>query len=95
MNDALEGQKRPPPGVRPAPLPEVAWPQVAVTVGYVAAVAPSLAVVRELNLLHDDRHRTVPPPAVAAGACAGGGGGEGAGRGEEDGGGGGHEDAAA
>ena len=54
LNDALEGQKRPPPGVRPAPLPEVAGPQVAVTVGYVAAVAPSLAVVRELDLLHDD-----------------------------------------
>ena len=32
MNDALEGQKRPP----PAPLPEVAGPQVAVTVGDVA-----------------------------------------------------------
>ena len=54
LNDALEGQKRPPPGVRPAPLPEVAGPQAAVTVGYVAAVAPSLAVVRELDLLHDD-----------------------------------------
>ena len=54
LNDALEGQKRPPPRVRPAPLPEVAGPQAAVTVGYVAAVAPSLAVVRELDLLHDD-----------------------------------------
>ena len=41
-------------GLRPAPLPEVAGPQAAVTVGYVAAVAPSLAVVRELDLLHDD-----------------------------------------
>ena len=40
--------------MRPAPLPEVAGPQAAVTVGYVAAVAPSLAVVRELDLLHDD-----------------------------------------
>ena len=32
---------------------EVAGPQAAVTVGYVTAVAPSLAVVRELDLLHD------------------------------------------
>ena len=39
VNDALEGQKRPPPGERPAPLPEAA-----VTVGYVAAEAPSLVV---------------------------------------------------
>ena len=30
--------------MRPAPLPEVAGPQAAVTVGYVAAVPPSLAV---------------------------------------------------
>ena len=36
LDDALVGQKRPPPGVRPAPLPEVAGPQAAVTVGYVA-----------------------------------------------------------
>ena len=50
---APRGQEQPPPGVRPAPLPEVAGPQAAVTVGYVAAVAPSLAVVRELDLLHD------------------------------------------
>ena len=50
LDVALEGQKRPP----PRPLPEVAGPQVAVTVGYVAAVAPSLAVVRELDLLHGD-----------------------------------------
>ena len=35
------------------PLPEVAGPQAAVTVGYVAAVAPSLAVVRVLDLVHD------------------------------------------
>ena len=54
LDDALEGQMRPPPGVRPAPLPGVAGPQAAVTVGYVATVAPSLAVVRELDLLHDD-----------------------------------------
>ena len=47
VNDALEGQKRPPPGMRPAPLPEVAGPQVAVTVGYVAAGAPSLTVVSD------------------------------------------------
>ena len=45
LNEALEGQKRPPPGMRPAPLPEVAGPQAAVTVGYVAAGAPSLTVV--------------------------------------------------
>ena len=37
-------QKRPPPGERPAPLLEVAGPQAAVTVGYVAAEAPSLVV---------------------------------------------------
>ena len=40
--------------MRPAPLPEVAGPQAAVTVGYVAAVAPSLAVVPVSDLLHDD-----------------------------------------
>ena len=51
---APRGQEQPPLGVRPAPLPEVAGPQAAVTFGYVAAVAPSLAVVRELDLLHDD-----------------------------------------
>ena len=43
--DALKGQKRPPPGMRPAPLPEVARPQAAVTVGYVAAGAPSFTMV--------------------------------------------------
>ena len=42
VNDALEGQKRPPPGERPAPLSEVAGPQAAVTVGYVAARVPLL-----------------------------------------------------
>ena len=42
MNDALEGQKRPPPGMRLAPLPEVAGPQAAVTGGYVAAGVPLL-----------------------------------------------------
>ena len=43
---ALEGQKRPPPGTRPEQLPEVAGPQLAaVTVGFVAAGAPSLTVV--------------------------------------------------
>ena len=51
VNDALQGQKRPPPGMRPAPLPEVAGPQATVTVGYVAAGAPSLTVV----LVSDDR----------------------------------------
>ena len=40
--DALEGQKRPPPGKRPAPLSEVAGPHAAVTVGYVAAGVPLL-----------------------------------------------------
>ena len=40
--DALRGQKRPPPGTRPAPLAEVAQPQWgAVTVGYVAATVTS------------------------------------------------------
>ena len=43
VNDALEGQKRPPPGVRPAPLSEVSGPQAAVTVGYVAAGVPLLS----------------------------------------------------
>ena len=48
VNDALEGLKRPPPAERPAPLSEVAGPQAAVTVGYVAAGvlllgAPSMA----------------------------------------------------
>ena len=52
--DALEGQKRPPPGMRPAPLPEVAGPQAAVTVGYVAAGAPSLAEVPVSDMMHDD-----------------------------------------
>ena len=47
-------QEQPPPGVRPAPLSEVAGPQAAVTVGYVAAVAPSLPVVLVADLLHDD-----------------------------------------
>ena len=51
---APRGQEQPPPGVRPAPLSEVAGPQAAVTVGYVAAVAPSLAVVPVSDLLHDD-----------------------------------------
>ena len=41
-------------GVRQAPLPEVAGPQAAVTVGYVAAVAPSLAVVLVSDMMHDD-----------------------------------------
>ena len=41
-------------GVRPAPLSEVAGPQAAVTVGYVAAVAPSLAVVLVSDMTHDD-----------------------------------------
>ena len=51
---APRGQGQPPPGVRPAPLSEVAGPQAAVTVGYVAAVAPSLAVVLVSDMLHDD-----------------------------------------
>ena len=45
VNDALEGQKRPPPGMRPAPLPEVAGPQAAVTGGYVAAGATLLGAL--------------------------------------------------
>ena len=51
---APRGQEQPPPGVRPAPLSEVAGPQAVVTVGCVAAVAPSLAVVLVADLLHDD-----------------------------------------
>ena len=58
MNDALEGQTRPPLGERPAPLPEVAGPQAAVTVGYVAAEAPSLVVPRRARRCH----HPVPPP---------------------------------
>ena len=41
-------QKRPPPGERPAPLSEVAGPQSAVTVGYVAATVPLVGEVEEL-----------------------------------------------
>ena len=44
-NDGLRAQTTPLPGVRPAPLPEVAGPQAAVTVGFVAAGTFSLAVV--------------------------------------------------
>ena len=43
--DAPRGPMPPLPGARPAPLSEVAGPQAAVTVGYVAAGAPSLTVV--------------------------------------------------
>ena len=49
---APRGQEQPPPGVRTAPLSEVAGPQAAVAVGYVAAVAPSLAVVLVSDLMH-------------------------------------------
>ena len=43
-HDALRGQKRPPPGTRPALFAEVAEPQnVAVTVGYVASTVLLLA----------------------------------------------------
>ena len=42
-HDGLRAQKRPLPGTRPAPVAEVAGPQVrADTVGYVAAVRPQL-----------------------------------------------------
>ena len=41
---APRGQNTPPPGSRPAPLLEVAGPQAAVTVGHMAAEAPSLVV---------------------------------------------------
>ena len=52
---ALEGQKRPPPGERPAPLSEVAGPEAAVTVGYVAAAVPRLTpVVMEQGPAHDN-----------------------------------------
>ena len=53
-NDGLRAQKRPLPGTWPAPLPEVAGPQAAVTVGYLAAGAPSLAVVLVSDMMHDD-----------------------------------------
>ena len=43
--DGLRALNTPPPGEWPASLPEVAGPQAAVTVGYVAARTPSLAVV--------------------------------------------------
>ena len=43
-HDGLRAQKRPLPGTRPAPLAEVAGPQVrAATVGYVTAADPRLA----------------------------------------------------
>ena len=47
---APRGQEQPPPGVRPAPLPEVAGPQAVVTVGYVAAGTPSFTVVLQFLL---------------------------------------------
>ena len=82
VNGALEGQKRPPPGTRPGVLQDPGPPWVeAVTVGYVAAGAPSLVVAPVAGARRARQcHRPVPPPAVVAGACAGGGGGEGAGR---------------
>ena len=50
-NDGLRAQTTPLPGAR---LPEDAGPQAAVTVGYVAAGAPSLAVVLVSDMMHDD-----------------------------------------
>ena len=50
-NDGLRAQTTPLPGVRPAPLSEVARPEAAVTVGYVAAGPPSLVVA--LVAVHD------------------------------------------
>ena len=47
----LRAQITPPPGSRPAPLSEVAGPQAAVTVGYVAVGPPSLVVA--LVAVHD------------------------------------------
>ena len=43
VNDALEGQKRPPPGERPAPLPEVAGPQAAVLLVFSAMLGSTVA----------------------------------------------------
>ena len=79
MNDALEGQKRPPPGERQAPLPEVAGPQAAVTVGYVAAGAPSLAVVLVSDMMLDDAtvQQSSSRRLVLARGAGGGGGGSG------------------
>ena len=56
VNDALEGQKRPPPGVRPAPLPEVAGPKgglvaPACPLGGVPTLVP---VVMVQEAAHDD-----------------------------------------
>ena len=50
-NDGSRAQTTPLLGVRPAPLSEVAGPQAAVTVGYVAAGPPSLVVA--LVVVHD------------------------------------------
>ena len=62
VNDALEGQKRPPPGTRPAPLSEVAGPQAAVTVGYVAAGGASLGCDgQSLCRGHRRKHPLIPP----------------------------------
>ena len=45
MNDTLRRQKRPPPGMRPAPVSEVAESQgAAATVGYVAALLTTPAL---------------------------------------------------
>ena len=53
-NDGSRAQTTPLPGMRPAPLSEVAGPQAAVTVGYVAAGPPSLVVVLVSDM--------IPPP---------------------------------
>ena len=53
-NDGSRAQTTPLPGVRPAPLSEVAGPQAAVTVGYVAAGPPSLVVALVSDMVHDD-----------------------------------------
>ena len=85
--DGLRAQTTPLPGVRPAPLSEVAGPQAAVTVGYVAAGPSSLVVA--LLAVHDMWTRprcSSPPPTVIPGTRVGGGKGEGGGRGEDAGG---------
>ena len=78
--NAPRRQEQPPPGERPAPLSEIAGPQAAVTVGYVAAEAPSLVVapVAEHDGLDDAAVQYLLQQS-SPGSRGGGDGGEGAG----------------
>ena len=87
LNDVLRAQKRPPPGMRPAILSEVAGPQdAAVTVGYVTAGAPLLAVGGAGAAGRPRRRRHLPPqpPQEESGAEEGRGGAGEEGRGVQE-----------